>query len=108
MQYLKTLEIPEEYNRKQRKDLIRQSKQYLIKNDILYKQSRKGLPQRVIWEDYMKEIILFNFHTGMLGVHMGIQTVFEKLKERYYWKDVKEYIKTCDICQKRESRNRIE
>ena len=39
----------------------------------------------------------------MSGSHLGTDTVIGKIKDRYYWpqmgEDVKEYIRTCDICQ---------
>ena len=41
----------------------------------------------------------------MTSTHLGMDAVISKIKERYYWpqigEDVKIYIQTCDICQKR-------
>ena len=41
----------------------------------------------------------------MTGAHLGIDAVFEKVKERYYWsqmfEDVRNYVRTCDMCQRR-------
>ena len=48
----------------------------------------------------------------MSGAHLGVDTVFEKIKERYYWpqmyEDAREYVSTCDSCQKRGSSKRKE
>ena len=41
----------------------------------------------------------------MNGAHLGVDAVVGKIKERYYWpqmgEDVKNYIQTCDVCQRR-------
>ena len=51
------------------------------------------------------ELILFNLHKDQSGAHLGIDTTFEKIKERYYWpqmyETVRQYIKNCDNCQRR-------
>ncbi|EXX64786.1 gag-pol fusion protein [Rhizophagus irregularis DAOM 197198w] len=48
----------------------------------------------------------------MSGAHLGTDAIIGKIKDRYYWpqlgEDVKEYIRTCDICQKRGLTNRRE
>ena len=48
----------------------------------------------------------------MSGAHLGIDAVFEKAKEQYYWPqmydDIKDYVETCDIWQKRGSPKRKE
>jgi transposase InsO family protein len=48
----------------------------------------------------------------MSGAHLGIDAVFEKARERYYWPqmydDIRDYVETCDICQKRGSQKRKE
>ncbi|GET58989.1 uncharacterized protein K02A2.6-like [Rhizophagus irregularis DAOM 181602=DAOM 197198] len=46
---------------------------------------------------------------NMSGAHLGIDAIIGKIKNRYYWpqlrEDVKEYIRTCNICQRREHTN---
>ena len=41
----------------------------------------------------------------MSGAHLGVDMVFDKVKERYYWPqmydDVKNYVSSCDTCQRR-------
>ena len=48
----------------------------------------------------------------MTEAYLSIEAVYNKLHERYFWPniydDVKEYIKNCDACQKREPMNRKE
>ena len=44
-------------------------------------------------------------HDSIAGGHKGIFTTLKRIRERFYWKNVKEdvqnYIKTCDSCQKK-------
>ncbi len=48
----------------------------------------------------------------MTEAHLGTDAVFEKIKERYYWpqmfEDVRNYINSCDICQRRGGSERRE
>ena len=48
----------------------------------------------------------------MSGAYLGIDAVFEKVKERYFWPqmydDIKDYIKTCDTCQRKGKQKRRE
>ena len=44
-------------------------------------------------------------HDHPTAAHFASKSMYEKIKERYYWKemlkDIEEYVKTCDKCQKR-------
>ena len=48
----------------------------------------------------------------MTGAHLGVETTYTKIKERYYWpnmyNDIRNYIETCDNCQRREPITRKE
>ena len=85
------------------------SSKYFIQHHQLFRQRKQGQPQRIILPDQV-EIILFNLHKDQNGAHLGIETTFEKAKERYYWpqmyETIRQYVKTCENCQKRG--NRIE
>ena len=58
------------------------------------------------------EMLLFNLYQDMTGAHLGVEAVYNKLHERYFWPniydDVKEYIKNYDACQRRGPVNRKE
>jgi hypothetical protein len=51
------------------------------------------------------EPVVFHLHQDMSGAHLGVDAVFEKARERYYWpqmyEDIRRYVSTCDICQRR-------
>src|SRR5215469_8337776 len=80
------------------------SKEYEINEGILYK--IKGDNKLRIIRRFELEGIMYMMHDHPTSAHFGINATYEKIRERYYWKnmrkDVEEYIKTCDQCQKRE------
>ena len=52
-----------------------------------------------------KDTILFMLHDHPTSGHFGIEITYNRVKEKYYWpnmkKDIEKYIKSCEICQKR-------
>ncbi|GBB87242.1 hypothetical protein RclHR1_01370001 [Rhizophagus clarus] len=64
----------------------------------------KGKEQLVI-RRYEFEGLLYMIHNHELSGHFGINTTYEKIKEKYYWKnmfeDIKVYVKTYDSYQRR-------
>ncbi|GES85289.1 KRAB-A domain-containing protein [Rhizophagus clarus] len=102
-QYLSNLIIPENYNKNQQDKIKQLAKNYTIQNDKLFRKNQDKL-QRVITPSQV-EIILFNLHKDMTGAHLGVETTYNKIKERYYWpkmyNDIKIYIESCDNCQRR-------
>ena len=101
--YLENHEYPLDYNNEQQRQLAKLAINYLISNGILYKKNRHNPnnPFRVIsLQD--KDMLLYNFHTSPLGGHFGIKKTIENIKEKYFWsnmtEEIKQYIKTCDVC----------
>src|SRR5437763_5316609 len=51
------------------------------------------------------DTIMFIMHNHETEGHFEKDATYEKIKERYYWKgmykDIEEYVKTCDTCQRR-------
>ncbi|GBC05841.1 hypothetical protein RclHR1_06470004 [Rhizophagus clarus] len=109
-QYLSNLIIPENYNKNQQDKIKQLAKNYTIQNDKLFRKNQDKL-QRVITPSQV-EIILFNLHKDMTGAHLGVETTYNKIKERYYWpkmyNDIKIYIESCDNCQRRGKTKRRE
>lgn len=79
-------------------------KNYKIKRNKLYYKRKDGKLVKVLQEDEV-DSILFMTHNHETGAHFGIENTYNKLVERFYWKnmyrDIKEYIKFCDACQRR-------
>src|SRR5436853_697372 len=75
-----------------------------VKNGKLYKKKKDSRILRVLQEDET-ETVLYMVHNHEMGGHFGIDTTYNKIAKRYYWKgiyeDTKEYVKFCDNCQRR-------
>ena len=76
---------------------------FIEKNGKTYK--KKGEKYVRVLEKDEIESILFMTHDHATGGHFGIDATYNKISEKYYWKgmkeDIKEYIRTCDKCQRR-------
>ena len=76
---------------------------YQLEKGILYK-LKDGKRLRII-RKYEFEGIMYLMHDHELSAHFGRKTTYEKVKEKYWWKgmikDIEEYVKTCDSCQRR-------
>jgi hypothetical protein len=103
--YLLHHNYPKNYTSQEKQKLAKQAIQYTVENGILLKKNKRNSeqPLRVITlQD--REKILFNLHSSPLAGHFGLKKTMDKAIERYYWpgmgKDIKEYIESCDGCQR--------
>src|SRR5579859_7603465 len=52
------------------------------------------------------EMILYSFHEDPLAGHFGFTKTYRAINQRYFWpqmgNDIKEYIRTCDTCQRQQ------
>jgi len=82
---------------------IEKEEKYEWEKGVLYRK-KEGKRLQVIrrWE---MEGVLYMMHDHPISAHFGVKATYEKIKERYYWKgikeDVKVYVKSCNKCQKR-------
>src|ERR1041384_3460121 len=101
-QYLSSLQFDLDISNTEESRIQKEAKHYFIENNKLYRRNQNK-HQRVIKSD-QKHLILYTLHDEQ-GVHLGISSIYNKIKERYYWptmyNDIKNYIQTCDICQRR-------
>jgi transposase InsO family protein len=88
--------------------LSRQSRSYLLVDDVLYKKNFafKGETKVLVIPDSLKYEILFSLHDDPLsGGHLGYAKTFGKVKERFFWqgmaKETENYVKSCPDCQAR-------
>ncbi|KAG9298283.1 hypothetical protein G9A89_002771 [Geosiphon pyriformis] len=111
IEFLGKEQYPLDYTQQQREHLHKQSNFYLIRQNQLYKRNRKNLdcPQRVIKFEERK-IVIYNMHTDPLARHFEKTKTIQKTLACYYWptlgKDIAEYIKTCNIYQRKDKPNR--
>jgi hypothetical protein len=104
-QYLKGNRIDESLSNRKRQQIINKTKYYQIVSEQLYKKPRKqnsGLLKVVGRSEF--ETLMEMMHDHSTAGHLGIESTYNKIKERYYWNqmydDIREYIKTCNTCQR--------
>ena len=54
-----------------------------------------------------KENVMMQYHDGALGRHLSLRKTMSRIKEKYYWedmrKDITEWINSCQICATRKN-----
>lgn len=123
-EYLSTKKFPEECigNSGQKANFKRLVSNYSLIDGVLY---RKHKPHRtidsvidlkvILSEDERRNIIRAchdgsgqSIEAAALGGHCGQEKTTAKIMERFWWPgvsaDIKEYIRTCDVCQRANSR----
>ncbi|KAL4141393.1 hypothetical protein QTP88_004040 [Uroleucon formosanum] len=83
----------------------RKSRQFLIKDDILFFKnwSPNGIKKLIVVPKTLINVILKSYHESVLSAHFSITKTLTKLKQKYYWptiiRDTTHFIKTCISCQ---------
>ena len=104
--YLSHHQHPDHFNLQEKQRLEKQSTNYIVKNNFLYKNDKRKENNllRVIRKHEM-EPVLFMFHNDPTAAHFAVDAMFEKIRTRYYWpqmyEDIRTYVKSCDSCQRR-------
>ena len=82
--YISSKTLPTEEKAKQQ--VLRQSKNYIIKNSFLYKidKNNKDSLIRVVKINELNSV-LYMFHDDPLGGHFATEPMFNKIRTRYYW-----------------------
>ena len=104
--FLETLVVPEAKSLQARKQFLRKSLQFYLKDGKLFKRTNNHIPQQVITNLPKRIAILTQAHEN-LG-HKGEHAVFELIKIRFYWPhmrtDVHHHVASCHECQVRSTR----
>jgi hypothetical protein len=105
IQYLGKSKIPPGLSEAQVQQLINKANHFQEINDQLFKKPRKGstdllkVLRRSEFEPLMKMI-----HNHPTAGHLGVEKTYDRIKGKYYWNqmydDIKEYIRTCNTCQR--------
>src|SRR5436189_3819880 len=97
-------ETNEKWNKEKLRQLEKESKNFGIEYGILHRKKTNGDKLRILKEDEI-DTVIFIMHNHPTGGHFGKDTTYEKISTRFYWKgmykDITEYIKRCDSCQRR-------
>ena len=113
LQFLTDNSMPTHLTKEQRAALKRKSRYFIVLNDQLYKKNKENLnrPIKVVKESEVEDI-LYHLHSDPLAGHFSIDETYRRVKIRYYWpqmfNDVRQYVRTCDECQRRGKNRRIE
>ena len=106
LNYLTNKQIPIEFSDQQKQQLIKQSKHFTVKNNLLYKidKRKENNILKVIQKNEISAL-MYMMHNDPTSGHFATDIMFEKVKCRYYWPqmydDIKKYVKSCDSCQRR-------
>ncbi len=104
--YLLSQQIPDTFLQPQIQQLIKQSQNYHIQHEMLYKKDQKDRKKfyKVI---HKKELpaLLYMMHNDPTSEHFATEAMFQKIRTRYYWpqyyEDIRKYVESCDACQRR-------
>ena len=105
--YLTTLQRPVGLTKAEFRSFKRRALQYAVADGNLYRRAGKGIPQRLVIDvDDRKAEILKELHEEF--GHKGRESTYRRVADRYYWdncyKDVQEFVASCDRCQFRDPR----
>src|SRR5947207_8776384 len=111
--FLQNQILPNTLTSQQQKQIKQLSKYFQLKNNFLYKIDKRNDKNllRVI-KRYKMEPVLYMFHNDPTAGHFSVDKMFKKIRDRYYWpqiyENIREYVKTCDACQRRGKSQRNE
>jgi hypothetical protein len=94
----------EEDYEKLKKEVEKGSKEnYIIKSGEIYKKEEEKLLKVI--RRYEWESVMYIIHDSVIGGHFGVKATQERAKDKYCWKgmmkDIQEYVRSCDKCQRR-------
>ena len=102
--------ISQEWNNQKIKQLEKESKNFEVKYEILYRKRVNEKSLRVLKEDEIDSVI-FMMHNHPTGGHFGKDATYNKINTRFWWKkmyrDIEDYVKRCDSCQRRGNKGGI-
>ena len=106
-QYLSDLQRSQEMTAKEFRAFKIDAHRYIIKDRHLFRRANKNIPlRRVIDSVSHRQQILKQLY-DQKG-HRGREGTYRRVADRYWWenlnKDVKEYVRTYESCQRRSSR----
>ncbi|KAE9548285.1 hypothetical protein FO519_008502 [Halicephalobus sp. NKZ332] len=90
---------------KAKKELEKETQYYLIKQGIIYRSNpEEHRYDRPLMPYSLREKIIKEYHEDpLIGGHMGVAKIMDKIKERAWWPrmdgDIAEIIKACQSCQ---------
>lgn len=105
--------LPTDITPQHEKKLRTQAKHLFIREGLLYKTNRTepSRPLRIVKTNEI-EAILYNMHAAETAGHFAFEGTYQRTIARYYWPemgiDIRNYINSCQTCQKFTGRKRKE
>jgi hypothetical protein len=104
VQLMSTGMAPSEYTTTQKKQLVVRAVDFSLIVEQLYKMGLDELLRRCVMEEE-RTLILVEAHEGITGGHYAGKEKMQKvLRDGLWWptlhRDVKDYYRACDVCQR--------
>ena len=110
IEYLSHLQVPEHETPTTQQEIEKMANHYFVWNRLLYRQHHGQ--QLLVIPAHRKEEILSASHDHHMAGHQGVKNTYQRLSGKYYWptmfEDIRQLVKTYDICQKRRREKEIE
>ena len=110
--YLSYKQLPENLTPTQQESLRKQSTNYQIHHNLLYKIDQNTKRKIRVVQSHKIKVIVYMFHNDLLSAHASTERMMNKMKTRYYWpqmfENIRTYVKSCDTCQRRGKFKRVE
>ena len=111
--FLQTTQVPPEDELSlagnEEKFYMAQRNSFFLEKGVLWFDNPNGEPLLVI-PIQLKEHVLFTNHDLPTAGHQGLERTRDRIKARYFWfrmsKDIKNYVRVCDSCNKNKHSNR--
>jgi ribosomal protein L21E len=103
--YLNNQAFPKNQSPRERKQFLNKVKHFQLYNKQLFKKPRGSNQQLIkVIRRHEMEPLLYMMHNHPTSGHLGIEATYNRLKDKYYWNqmfdDIKEYVQSCDSCQR--------
>jgi hypothetical protein len=104
--YISNLQRPPDMDRKAFRAFRAEAHRYVLKDRHLFRRASKNIPMRCVVDSAVqRKRILKNLHDE--GGHRGRKSTYRRVANKYWWKglnkDVKEFVRTCEKYQRRDS-----
>ncbi|GES96338.1 DDE-type integrase/transposase/recombinase [Rhizophagus clarus] len=105
-QYLHQQILPTFNTSREKQKFINLCNNFELKLNYLYKKNKRKNGQLLkVIRNFELEPLLYMMHNDPTAAHFAVDTMFNKIKDRYYWpqmyENIREYVKSCDSCQRR-------
>ena len=102
--YLTTLKRPAGLSTTEFRQFKNSALKYIVQDGYLFRRGGKNIPMRKVVVRKQDKLEIIHFQHDRSG-HKGVESTSRRVSAIYWWdnmwSDVKDYCKTCEICQKR-------